>query len=104
MKKKAIKRKVPAIHSREWFILHMEARLEHLRNKREELADAIERQMKVCAECDWAAEEVRKLDRLRKALLDAAIFSALAEEDLAVLYVGAGAEKGWPLAGEVEGL
>lgn len=106
MKAKGIKYKGmrPEIHSRAWFILHLEARLEDLRNKRAELADAIVAQHDVVVDHDWAADEMRKLDRLRKQLLAAAYFSARVEEDLADLYRGADAAKGWPLAGEVEGL
>lgn len=94
----------PVPHSRVWFIWHLEARLEQLRDMRAALADAIEAQHDVCVDHDWAAEEVRKMDGLRKKLLAAAYFSARVEEDLACLYHGDGAEKGWPLADEVEGL
>lgn len=94
----------PAIHSRVWFIWHLEARLEYLRDKRAELADAIVAQHDVLVDHDWAADEMRKMDRLRKQLLAAAYFSARVEEDLAALYVGAGEDKGWPLADEVVGL
>lgn len=106
MKTKGIKYKGmrPAIHSRVWFVWHLEARLEWLRDKRAELADAIVAQHDVVVDHDWAADEMRKMDRLRKQLLAAAYFSARVEEDLAALYIGAGEDKGWPLAGEIEGL
>lgn len=88
----------PQLHSRAWFIEHLERRLDELTDKNIEINDRLMDQYNVCAARDWPRKDVRELERLHGLLEKIGEFRARVEQDLADLYIGK--KEGWPLVGE----